>query len=82
MNKEFDIEDIMNNIFGIAITKELEDYKKERETKKEEMKKYAKQVAEASKYLRDEMLKNGFSKEFTETLLLEIIKNIILKGEF
>lgn len=82
MNKEFDIEDMMNNIFGIAITKELENYKKEREKEQEEMKKYQKQFAEASKHFRDEMLKNGFSKEFTETLLLEIIKNTILKGEF
>ena len=80
MNKEFDIEDMMNNIFGIAITKELENYKKEREKEQEEMIKYSKQFAEVSKHFRDEMIKNGFSESFAEKLLLEIIKNALPKG--
>lgn len=73
--------EMINKMFNEEVTEQLEEHKKETERQKKEAKEASKQLAEISKTFKDEILKKGFSKEFTETLLLEIIKNIIRKED-
>lgn len=74
----FDIDTILKHLESIeAKEQEKKTHKKEKELKTEID--YAVNVLALFK---NALLEKGFSNQFAETALLEIIKNIILKGEF
>lgn len=74
----FDIDKILKHIENIeAREQEKKMHKKEKELNTE-----IDYAVDMLASFKNALLKKGFSNQFAETALLEIIKNIILKGEF
>ena len=74
----FDIDTILKYLESIeAKEQEKKIHKKEKEFEKE-----LDNAVDMLASFKNALLKKGFSNQFAETALLEIIKNTILKGEF
>lgn len=74
----FDIDKILKHLERIeAKEQEKKIHKKEKEFKIE-----LDNAVDMLALFKNALIEKGFSNQFAETALLEIIKNIILKGEF
>lgn len=74
----FDIDKILKHLATIEAREE----EKMKGKKEKEFKKDLDNAVNMLAQFKVALLENGFSNQFAETALLEIIKNIILKGEF
>lgn len=74
----FDIDKILQHLESI----EAKEQEKKIHKKGKELKTEIDYAVDMLALFKNALIEKGFSNQFAETALLEIIKNIILKGEF
>ena len=74
----YDIDKILKHLESI----EAKEQEKMKNKKEKEYKKDLDNAVDVLASFKNALLEKGFSNQFAETALLEIIKNTILKGEF